>query len=523
MLLLLLKLLCLRVLQQFPTKLVHPLVWLGVLRQFPANLLQICFGSQYYNNIQRYPNIQSVATISDEATTTIPQVTVPASTEAVAISTLAQKTLRVSDTGVGTKSLSQNTAVVSSAYHNASTTVLNTASKDIGYYIDLEINDDMKRILLENPWEPPKNYSYPFRENMSLHPAETEISLTGETLGGIILQKLKSLGSSLDDCASIRTDGCSVMISEKRTVKEIQKEASNAVMSPYYSHKLNNVISQSSKVTIIENTVDVMKDVISFFCFPKYSTVLYQFLGHKLAQLCNTRWVERHDGLNDMMDKATAAKAKVMIAVVLETQFIVGLFCLSDVLASTLPVSKLLQKESLDLTNASETTTHLLSALEARRVDSKTHFNVLFSQIEEMARKLDIELQKPRICGCQIMQRRELQLLKIKGEASHWQQKWRSEKNRNAVLPTTAATALNKDLYSLIHTLLQILCTLPVSNVSAERSISTLRLTKTWLQSTMLEYRLIGLALLYIHYDIQVDPQHVIERFSKMGKSRMIL
>ncbi|KAJ8879021.1 hypothetical protein PR048_019627 [Dryococelus australis] len=88
-----------------------------------------------------------------------------------------------------------------------------------------------------------------------------------------MLRKLKSLGLSRDDCVGFGTDGCSVMISEKGAVKEIQKEASNAVMTHCYSHKLNNVISQSSKDKIIENTVDVMKEI------------------------CNTRWVEQHDGV----------------------------------------------------------------------------------------------------------------------------------------------------------------------------------------------------------------------------------
>ncbi|KAJ8897780.1 hypothetical protein PR048_003130 [Dryococelus australis] len=165
-----------------------------------------------------------------------------------------------------------------------------------------------------------------------------------------------------------------------------------------------------------------------------------------------------------------------------------------------------------------------------------------------MAIKLDIELRKPRICPNYAVSSVEdyyrifvyiplldhivgdlkerylsevlgkLQLLKIKGEVSHWQQKWSSEKNCNAVLPITAVTALeacDKHLYSFIHTLLQILCTLPVSNARAERSFSTLRLAKTRLRSTMLEYRLMILVLLH--------TQKVIERFSKIGKHCMVL
>ncbi|KAJ8871853.1 hypothetical protein PR048_028193 [Dryococelus australis] len=78
--------------------------------------------------------------------------------------------------------------------------------------------------------------------------------------------------------------------------------------------------------------------------------------------------VEALSKISEWKDKATAVKAKVMIAAMLETQFIVGLFCLSDGFPLTLPVSQLLDKESLDLTDASETITHHLSAIEKHDV-----------------------------------------------------------------------------------------------------------------------------------------------------------
>ncbi|KAJ8870040.1 hypothetical protein PR048_029051 [Dryococelus australis] len=208
-----------------------------------------------------------------------------------------------------------------------------------------------------------------FDFDRSLYPARTEISLTGETLVGIILRKLKSLGLSLDGCVGIGTDGRSVMISEKGALKkEIQKEASNAVMTPCYSHKLNNVISQSSKVKNIENTVDVMKEVIPFFFFPKRSPVLRQFLGHKLAQLCNTSWVNDMMGFSNL--PLTYPKLLKLCRKYLSGK--IGYSC---------------KGKSYDCCCAGETV--------------HSTFRFLFSQIEEMARKVDIELRKPRICGRQ--------------------------------------------------------------------------------------------------------------------------
>lgn len=38
----------------------------------------------------------------------------------------------------------------------------------------------------------------------------------------------------------------------------------------------------------------------------------------------------------------------------------------------------------------------------------------------------------------------------------------------------------------------------------------------------MVESRLVGLALLNIHPDIELDPKKIVERFSKSGNHRMV-
>jgi hAT family C-terminal dimerisation region len=87
----------------------------------------------------------------------------------------------------------------------------------------------------------------------------------------------------------------------------------------------------------------------------------------------------------------------------------------------------------------------------------------------------------------------------------------------NIILQTVATglAACDESAYPLIHILLTILLTLPVSTTSAERSFSTLRRPKTLMRSRMGEERLTGLAMLNVQRDITVSVDSVIDRFAK--------
>ena len=112
---------------------------------------------------------------------------------------------------------------------------------------------------------------------------------------------------------------------------------------------------------------------------------------------------------------------------------------------------------------------------------------------------------------------------KLQGEIALWRHKWvtlQAERPEDDI-PQTVATGLaacDESAYPLIHTLLTILLTLPVSTASAERSFSTLRRLKTWMRSRMGEERLTGLAMLNVHRDITVSVDSVIDRFAKSKK-----
>ena len=90
-------------------------------------------------------------------------------------------------------------------------------------------------------------------------------------------------------------------------------------------------------------------------------------------------------------------------------------------------------------------------------------------------------------------------------ELLRWKRKWRS--TEDADLPTSSVQTLaacDSEFFPNIHTLIRILCTLPITLTSAEceRSFRTLRRLKVYPRSTMRE-RESGLALMNINYHRQ--------------------
>jgi len=58
-----------------------------------------------------------------------------------------------------------------------------------------------------------------------------------------------------------------------------------------------------------------------------------------------------------------------------------------------------------------------------------------------------------------------------------------------------------------------VLATIPVSTATAERAFSELKLIKTYLRSTMGEERLNAFTQLYVHKDIKLEINDVLDEF----------
>ena len=74
------------------------------------------------------------------------------------------------------------------------------------------------------------------------------------------------------------------------------------------------------------------------------------------------------------------------------------------------------------------------------------------------------------------------------------------------------------------QTLLKKLCTLPGTFWACKQSISTLRRGKTYLKSTMGQWRLNVLLLMNVHYAITVDISKILaDSFARNHSRRMVL
>ncbi|XP_043227736.1 zinc finger MYM-type protein 1-like [Amphibalanus amphitrite] len=110
----------------------------------------------------------------------------------------------------------------------------------------------------------------------------------------------------------------------------------------------------------------------------------------------------------------------------------------------------------------------------------------------------------------------------VEAEFRLWQKRWlRCEAHeRPRTVLEALAEARTAGSFPVIARLLHIFATLPVTTATSERSFSALKRLKTYLRSTLTEDRLNGLAMLYVHRDIPLDGEAVLNRFAS-GNRRL--
>ena len=251
--------------------------------------------------------------------------------------------------------------------------------------------------------------------------SEEQVKLTGQKIGQIVSKMISDLNLNLKNCVGISTDGCATMTSEvSGAVVTIQEKAKNAVKCPCYNHALNLAIPKSSKVRAIRNAVDVMQDTTIFLnASSKRSAILKQKFSKKLIELCETRWVERHDAVFQFRnslptiiavlssvakwkDKDSSGKAQGLIKALTKTDTLVAIVSLSDLLTCTKGLSKFLQNINIDVKSARNELNLTVKMLKNRREKSEEFFNNIFYEINGIAEELNIELKKPRIVSRQV-------------------------------------------------------------------------------------------------------------------------
>lgn len=79
----------------------------------------------------------------------------------------------------------------------------------------------------------------------------------------------------------------------------------------------------------------------------------------------------------------------------------------------------------------------------------------------------------------------------------------------------------DSEFFPNVHEIFKLILTLPIGTVPCERSFSAMRRLKDWSRSTMKENRLCGLALLYIHRDMDVSRENIIKSYDSTGHWRI--
>ena len=110
----------------------------------------------------------------------------------------------------------------------------------------------------------------------------------------------------------------------------------------------------------------------------------------------------------------------------------------------------------------------------------------------------------------------------VKAQFHCWQSHWQRQDAMNR--PSRVLDALREarivGTFPAIATLLHIFATLPVTTATSERSFSALKYLKNYLRSTMTQPRLNGLALIYVHRDMPLNYDAVIDEFGR-GNRRL--
>ena len=171
---------------------------------------------------------------------------------------------------------------------------------------------------------------------------------------------------------------------------------------------------------------------------------------------------------------------------------------------------------------------HLLSELETRFSKHQQTALQGFYLVPSILATKEMEEIFPKICELGGMYHDDLPYpTSLESEFHCWHMKWKEQEKDHGFssLPMTLTHTLPhaSSMFPNIRVLLSILCTLPVTSCSSERSFSGLKRIKTPLRSTMSNVRLSSLSLLHLHQDIDINIPEIIDEFVRRHPRRLQL
>ncbi|KAL4127184.1 hypothetical protein QTP88_011381 [Uroleucon formosanum] len=251
-------------------------------------------------------------------------------------------------------------------------------------------------------------------------------STTGQNLATVILVTLKNLGIKCDYLLGQGYDGAAAMSGNFKGVQSVIREVHPAALCVHCSaHSLNLALAHSSNIHHIQNCIGTIKSVGNFIKISAKRTELLknkikEFLPQtkwtKLTSMCETRWVENHDGmlrfseiykpivatleeLQLFVDIETSSKALQLYKCVTISEFIISMITATTLFSITLPLCKILQSVKCDLSEAVDHVETVLSEVKDMRTNINENFKKIFNKSEKLFTSVNEEekIKIPRL------------------------------------------------------------------------------------------------------------------------------
>ncbi|XP_022162591.1 52 kDa repressor of the inhibitor of the protein kinase-like [Myzus persicae] len=182
------------------------------------------------------------------------------------------------------------------------------------------------------------------------------------------------------------------------------------------SHSLNLAVSNACSVKSVRNTMGSIQEICVFFRTPKRQHVLEKTIDKvlpstnkkRLKMMCPTRWVERHDAIlvfielykailvaldeiSEWEDIHTSSKAKRLMIIIEQPEFIITTHIIGKVFSVSMPLSRQLQTENIDLLTALKVAGDVQKILQRFRGNVVNDFHIEFLKIEQWCQDLNID------------------------------------------------------------------------------------------------------------------------------------
>ena len=440
---------------------------------------------------------------------------------------------------------------------------------------------------------------------------------------------MKDNGIDVENMRGQGYDGASNMSSNRVGVQaRIRQVAPLATYIHCSGHCLNLVISKCCSIPNIRNVLDQLQRCCRFFLYsPKRSGILEHIVlvnvpesqrRKTLLDLCKTRWAERHsyyqhfylayiyviqaleligyrrhlDRYGDKYadwDTSSRSDAQQILAAVTSFGFIVCFMSLYQYLSHLSGITVKLQRKALDILQAHEMISEIISVYKTERLNVSSNFQAIFTQSMRMAEEVGIQPEMPRVAKRQehrsnpefssvkdyyqkviaiplldhilvsledrfsagaiiassllgivpsVCCEREVNLDRaidmytqdlpspelFPPEFRRWKDRY--SKIPAELRPSSPAEAIkdcDADFFPNINIMLRIICTIPVTTCECERSASALRRLNNYVRASMGKARLSNLALLHIHYDMEIDLDQVVDCYARLHPRRLEL